>query len=71
MIAIYGHPTRGNEVIECLKALGGNQEFYPKGSSPRHLYYINKENHIMHTSDSNKDSFSKVFTLEEYEKDMG
>lgn len=67
MIAIYGHPTRGNEVIECLKALGGNQEFYPKGFSPRHLYYVNNEGRIMYTSDNNKDLFTKVFTLEEYD----
>lgn len=64
MIAIYGHPTRGKEVIEILKNLGGNQGHFPTGMSPRHLYYIDG-NTIKYTSDSNKDQFDEVFTFDE------
>lgn len=64
MIAIYGHPEKGKEVIEILKSLGGNQGFYPNGMSPRHIYYIDG-NTIKYTSDYNKDQFPKVYTLEE------
>ena len=64
MIAIYGHPTRGNEVIEILKKLGGHQEHFPTGMSPRHIYYLDNGK-IRYTSDSDKDKFSEIFTLHE------
>lgn len=45
-LAIKGHPTRGNEVIELLEMLGGKLEELYLGNVRRAGYYINSNGHI-------------------------
>jgi hypothetical protein len=59
-LAIKGHPTRGNEVIEILEMLGGeNKEGYC-GHNPNIAYYISHKNTIVCDWGINS------FTLEEF-----
>lgn len=65
-LAIKGHATRGNEVIEILEMLGGkisNRELY--GNVPHYGYYIHDNGYIslMHCSLLKN---VIVFTLEEF-----
>ena len=69
-LAINGHPTRGNEVIELLKMMGGSDSGV-SGSIPQHYYYLDTPTHIdvfAFESDffiRNKDNFV-FYTLEEF-----
>ena len=70
-LAIKGHPTRGKEVIEILKMLGGKvyiEEIY-KGEYPDRYYFINKNDGFIHTYFSETvdilNAF-QTFTLEEF-----
>jgi hypothetical protein len=63
IIAIKGHPTRGNEVLEILEMLGGKNISNIKGNYT-YLYYIGDNNFISLT-DSYRNDFI-IFTLEEF-----
>ena len=66
-IAIKGHPTRGKEVIQILKSLGGkNTEL--KGTFPS-FYYINNKNEITIEHETFLGGY-KLYTLEEFEKEF-
>ena len=63
-LAIRGHATRGNEVIEILKTFGGiNDRFKLDGKIESFHYYIGRNNNIYHASLSSE---LKIFTLEEF-----
>lgn len=67
-IAIQGHPTRGEEVIQILESLGGNNLYMMTGSRFS-CYYINSYYNI----DGNSLEFLEklgytIYTLEEFEK---
>lgn len=68
-IAIQGHPTRGKEVIQILKNLGGENTERLTGCYET-FYYINDKNKI---GDAHKKYFPstyKFYTLEEFEKEF-
>lgn len=64
-LAIKGHATRGNEVIEILEMLGGENRFQREGDNKDRFYYIDKNKHIQTTCGSL--SYT-LFTLEEFFK---
>ena len=64
-LAIKGHPTRGKEVIEILKMLGGRKEKNLGGSELFCWYYINENGNIDYKHYSLFDN-TEVFTLEEF-----
>lgn len=66
-IAIQGHPTRGKEVIQILKSLGGLNSLGLSGTTSNRYYYINDDNSIM-ARFYNKNY--KIYTLEEFEKEF-
>lgn len=69
-LAIQGHATRGNEVIELLKMLGGKDEkgIY-HGNYINYAYLITKYNFIDFVIDTSKILRGyKVFTLEDFLK---
>ena len=50
-LAIKGHPTRGNEVIELLKMMGGNTfNSLMENAHPNRVYYIGNNNAITWTN---------------------
>lgn len=63
-LAIKGHPTRGKEVIEILKMLGGKNKAYLNGTDTYLVYYICSENYI-DTLYAVSNAY-RVFTLEEF-----
>jgi hypothetical protein len=65
-LAIKGHETRGEEVIELLAMLGGNNAFGHFGNNTADVYYVDKsyKNHIT-CSGINKNNLI-IFTLEEF-----
>lgn len=63
ILAIKGHPTRRNEVIEILEMLGGKNISNIKGNYT-YLYYIGDNNFISLT-DNYRNDFT-IFTLEEF-----
>ena len=64
-LAIKGHQTRGKEVIEILKKLGGRKAGY-SGRNFQYYYYIDNFGNIMGTTELPNDIIFKVFTLEEF-----
>jgi hypothetical protein len=62
-LAIKGHATRGNEVIEILEMLGGENRFQREGDNKDRFYYIDKNKYIQTTCGSL--SYT-LFTLEEF-----
>lgn len=68
-IAIQGHSTRGKEVIQILKSLGGKNNNYLSGDSDAY-YYINNdlEGIIQCHSQTYVNKYCKKYTLEEFEK---
>ena len=65
-IAIQGHPTRGKEIIQILKSLGGKNESKLNGCS-KVFYHIDKgeiRNDYYHPTNY------KIYTLEEFEKEF-
>lgn len=64
-LAIKGHATRGNEVIDLLEMLGGKNIPYGNlgGNNPNEVYYINKEGYI---NWSKQASGKATFTLEDF-----
>ena len=63
ILAIKGHPTRGNEIIEILEMLGGKNISNIKGNCT-YLYYIGDNNFISLTDNYRNDFI--IFTLEEF-----
>ena len=68
-IAIQGHSTRGEEVIQILESLGGKNKYELEGYC-KTFYYINDENEIWDTLKKNFLSTYKLYTLEEFEKEF-
>lgn len=66
-LAIKGHPTRGNEVIEILKMLGGKNALKHSGNNVKVLYYISpiQEKQILCSDMYNLVDYI-VLTLEEF-----
>ena len=62
-LAIVGHPSRGNEVIELLEMMGGNNRWNANGGLPNLYYFISNEC-ILYSSQIEKDVV--IFTLEEF-----
>ena len=69
-IAIQGHPTRGNEVIQILESLGGKNKEGLNGSK-EYWYFINSDGYIRNDYKSvlQYKGF-KTYTLEEFEKEF-
>lgn len=67
-LAIKGHPTRGNEVIEILKMMGG-EAIRAKGNDETAIYVIpvNGIIDVRYTYEKRIDNYA-IFTLEEFWK---
>ena len=68
-LAIKGHSTRGYEVIELLKMLGGESDKIIGGNDSRNYYFINKENKIHYDLTLDNNNYI-IFTLEQFEKEF-
>ena len=64
-LAIRGHSTRGNEVIELLEMMGGKNKYYYKCIEIRVGFTIGSDGSICRVTYNLYDEF-KVFTLEEF-----
>lgn len=64
-LAIKGHATRGKEIIELLKMLGGRDSGYG-GLGVQYYYYISQFGNIEGSSDPYEFNTYIVFTLEEF-----
>ena len=66
-LAIRGHETRGNEVIELLEMLGGHQCGYSKEAKDAY-WFIDRCNNIVAYSHAPTDLYDEfiIFTLEEF-----
>ena len=69
-IAIQGHPTRGNEVIQILESLGGKNRYYLSGSNNNIVYFINNIGYIYTVTLQMCSNERKIYTLEEFEKEF-
>lgn len=66
-LAIKGHATKGDEVIEILGILGGSNAFGHIGNNPRAIYYIDETyKNFITCSDTKKVCECVIFTLEEF-----
>ena len=68
-LAIKGHATRGKEVIEILKMLGGRNPYYYSGDCDSLCFYISKGTNEIHydcVSNCYEDEDLIIFTLEEF-----
>lgn len=63
-LAIKGHATRGEEVIEILEMLGGENVYKLSGTNEKCAYY--KKNGVIHNTASVGFNNFKLFTLEEF-----
>lgn len=63
-LAIKGHNTRGNEVIELLEMLGGRNKDRYYGNIPSFYYFINENYNIDIYYECESDFF--IFTLEDF-----
>ena len=68
-IAIKGHQTRGNEVIQILESLRGINTLSLLGSNINCYYYIKDNNIRIIINTSNIHNY-KLYTLEEFEKEF-
>ena len=68
-IAIQGNPTRGKEIIEILKSLGGKNRKRLTGRKFSQYYFINYIGDIDVTIKFNLFNY-KLYTLEEFEKEF-
>lgn len=66
-LAVQGHATRGNEVIDLLEMLGGENRFQREGNNKDRFYYIDKNRHIQTTCGAL--SYT-LFDLEQFEKEF-
>ena len=69
MIAIQGHPTRGKEVIQILKNLGGINRMNHSGRYTKYFYYISSDDNTIAWTCTRPNHW-EVFTLEEFEKEF-
>lgn len=66
-LAIKGHETKGDEVIEILGILGGSNAFGHIGNNPRAIYYIDETyKNFITCSETKKVCDCVIFTLEEF-----
>ena len=67
-LVIKGHNSRGKEVIEILKMLGGNTDTSTMlaGDLIRYGYYINSDGFIDFKNRSSFDGIDIIYTLEEF-----
>mgnify|MGYP006361149161 CR=1 FL=1 len=65
-LAIIGHQTKGKDVIEILKMLGGKDESYWKGKNPLLAYYIDDRGKIDYINNCNPNENILRYTLEEF-----
>lgn len=66
-LAIKGHPTRGKEVIEILKMMGGNSIYeYWKGDQEHLQYFIDKKGNINNGYPMDNHNNYRVFTIEKF-----
>ena len=63
-VAIQGHATRGEEVIEILEMLGGKNKYRCFGNNVDCIYY--KKNGVIHNTAQVGFNNIKLFTLEEF-----
>lgn len=68
-IAIQGHPTRGKEVIQILKNLGGINRMHHSGRYKNYFYYISGDDNTITWTCIRPKHFN-VYILEEFEKDF-
>ncbi len=64
-LAIKGHPTRGKEVIEILKMMGG-ENFNNYDGKMEPLYFLIDIDNIIKYGSNFNDNFLAYFTLEEF-----
>ena len=69
-IAIQGHPTRGNEVIQILESLGGRNICDYLGTRSDQYYCLDPCSNITATSVRYNFKESEIFTLEKFEKEF-
>lgn len=69
-LAINGHQSRGADVIEVLKALGGANTNYCAGQFVNMIYFINEYGYIECTADNYLKCCYRVLSLEEVEAMM-
>ena len=62
-LAFQGHKTRGNEIIEILELIGGNNVDNLNGDKPQY-YYLNENNEIVYSINFQK-SFL-LYTVEQF-----
>ena len=65
-LAIIGHQTKGKDVIEILRMLGGKDESYWKGKNPLLAYYIDDRGKIDYINNCNPNENILRYTLEEF-----
>jgi hypothetical protein len=65
-LAIQGHPTRGNEVIELLKMIGGKNSRNAVGTNNETYYFIDGDVVIDYSILIDEDANYVCFTLEEF-----
>lgn len=67
-LSIKGHPTRGQEVIQLLEMLGGNNANNCYGKYCDRVYYINENGYIVQdfTPHIEQDTKFIIFSLEEF-----
>lgn len=63
-VAIQGHATRGEEVIEILEMLGGKNKYRCFGNNVDCIYY--KKNGVIHNTAQVGFNNIKLFTLEDF-----
>lgn len=66
-LAIKGHSERGNEVIERLEMLGGNNKYHINITECNLLYTIRKGDDAIIATYPNS-NISKIYTLEEFDE---
>ena len=64
-LAIKGHETRGKEVIEILKMLGGDNKYHINITEYNLLYTIREDDDVIIGTYPNN-SISQIYTLEEF-----
>ena len=66
-LAIKGHATKGDEVIEIIGTLGGSNAFGHIGNNPRAIYYIDETyKNFITCSETKMVCDCVIFTLEEF-----
>lgn len=68
-LAIQGHVTRGNEVIQILESLGGINRMNQSGCYTNYYYYISGDDNTIAWTCVRPQHLG-VFTLEEFEKEF-